>query len=101
MLCGEVKLAMALRMLGGGSYLDMVMIFKSTFNHANKLFVDIVNNWLCHTSFYPIDGLAYVKDEQRMAAVATQFCQSSNGVINGCIRAIVQILILNPILSRK
>jgi hypothetical protein len=88
MICGEVKLAMTLRILGGGSYLDMAMIFKSTFNHANKLFVRIVNNWLCHSSFYPINGVAYLNDEKRMAKVATEFAQSSCGVINGCIGAL-------------
>ena len=73
MICGEVKLAVTLRILGGGSYLDMAMIFKSTFNHANKLFVEVVYKWLCHCSFYPINGIEYVKDEERMAIVATQF----------------------------
>ena len=73
MICGEVKLAVTLRILGGGSYLDMAMVFKSTFNHANKLFVKVVYNWLCHRSFYPINGIAYVRDEERMAKVATQW----------------------------
>ena len=50
MICGEVKLAVTLRILGRGSYLDMAMIFKSTFNHANKLFVEVVYRWLCHCS---------------------------------------------------
>jgi hypothetical protein len=66
----------------------MAMIFKSTFNHANKLFVRIVNNWLCHTSFYPINGVAYLNDKKRMAEVATEFAQSSCGIINGCIGAV-------------
>ena len=88
MICGEVKLAVALRILGGGSYLDMAMVFKSTFNHANKLFVEVVFKWLCHSSFYPINGIEYVKDEERLATVATQFAQGSGGIINGCIGAI-------------
>ena len=88
MICGEVKLAVTLRILGGGSYLDMAMIFKSTFNHANKLFVEVVYQWLCHCSFYPIDGIKYVRDEERMAKVATQFAQSSCGIMNGCIGAL-------------
>ena len=88
MLCGEIKLAITLRILGGGSYLDLAIIFKPTFNHANKLFVMVVNEWLCHPSFYPINGIDYVKDEDKMVQVATQFAQSSNGILNGCIGAI-------------
>jgi hypothetical protein len=88
MICGEVKLAVTLRTLGGGSYLDMAMVFKSSFNHAIKLIVEVVYMWLCHSEFYPINGIAYVQDEERMAAVATQFAQSSGGIINGCIGAL-------------
>ena len=88
MICGEVKLAVAFRILGRGSYLDMTMVFKSTFNHANKLFVDVDNWWLCHCSFYPINGIAYVHDKERMAMEATQFVQSSGGIMNGCIGAL-------------
>ena len=88
MICGEVKLAIVLRILGGGSYLDMAMIFKSTFNHANKLFVQVINKWLCHSSFYPINGVAYLRDENRMAEVAIEFARSSSGIISGCIGAV-------------
>lgn len=37
---------------------------------------------------YPINGIKYVHDEERMAKVATQFAQSSCGIMNGCIRAL-------------
>lgn len=88
MICGEVKLAIVLRILGGGSYLDMAMIFKPTFNHANKLFVRVISHWLCHRSFYPINGIEYIKDDKRLSEVATQFALSSGDVMNGCIGAV-------------
>jgi hypothetical protein len=77
MLCGEVKLAVTIWIQGGGLYLDTAMVFKLTFNPANTLFVKVVYKWLCHCSFYLINGIEYVQDEERMTMVATQFVQHS------------------------
>ncbi len=48
MISGEIKLAMTLRILGGGSYLDISMLFESSFNHAHKILKYVVKEWLCH-----------------------------------------------------
>ena len=66
----------------------MAMVFKSTFNHANKLFVEVVYKWLCHCSFYLINVIEYVQDKESMAMVATQYAQHSAGIMNGCIGAL-------------
>ena len=88
MICGQMKLAIVIQILGGGSYLDMVMVFMSTFNHANTLFIEVVNSQLCHLSRYLINVIAYVKDDERMAEVVAQFAESSGGFINRCLGAI-------------
>ena len=85
---GEIKLAVTLRVLGGASYLDCALFFEVSFNHAHKIFKDVVNNWLCHPLFYPINGVKYCGDDAEMSAVALQFSQSSHVVINGCIGAL-------------
>ena len=36
MISGEVKLALTLRILGGGTYMDMAMIFEVSFNQMHK-----------------------------------------------------------------
>jgi hypothetical protein len=85
---GEVKLALTLRILGGGTYMDMAMIFETSFNHAHKIFKHVIVEWLCHKAFYPIDGIKYCCNEEEMKNVALQFASASNGVISGCIGAL-------------
>ncbi len=87
-LPGEVKLASTLRILGGGTYMDMGMLFDTSFNHMHKVFKYVIVNWLSHKSFYNINGIEYCSDENRMQEVALQFSQSSLGVMNGCIGAL-------------
>ncbi len=87
MISGQVKLALTLRVLGGGSYMDMAWIFEIRFNHAHKIFKEVIN-WLTHDLFYPISGVEYCQDDARMNEVAMQFSNASNGVINGCIGAL-------------
>jgi hypothetical protein len=87
-ISGEVKVAITLCILGGGSYLDLALLFESSFNHTHKIFMYVVHDWLVHDSFYPINGVAYCRDKQQMQEVALQFSQASRGVINGCIGAL-------------
>ena len=87
-ICGEIKLAMTLRVLGGGSPLDMSLLFDTSFSNAYKIFHHVVEDWLSHKSFYSIDGNKYCSDDSRMERVALQFSEASGGVINGCIGAL-------------
>ena len=88
MISGEVKLALTLRVLGGGTYMDMGMIFEISFNHCHKIFKLVIKDWLTHELFYPINGVEYCNDDARMSEVAMQFTNASHGVINGCIGAL-------------
>lgn len=85
---GEIKLAITLRVLGGASYLDCSLFFEVSFNHAHKIFKEVIVNWIRHPSFGPINGIEYCCNDAQMNAVALQFTQSSRGVINGCIGAL-------------
>ena len=73
-ISGEIKLATALRVVGGGSLLDMVILFDTSFGTAYKMFHHVVANWLSHELFYPIDGIEYCSNDARMESVALQFC---------------------------
>ncbi len=53
------QLTIALQILGGASYLDVLLFFEVSFNHAHKIFNDVVTNWLQNLVFYPIDGIKY------------------------------------------
>jgi hypothetical protein len=77
----KVKLAITLRILGGGPYLDLALLFESSLNHTHKIVKHVVKNWLMHESFYP-------NSDEKMQEVALQFSRASRGVINGCIGAL-------------
>jgi hypothetical protein len=87
-VCREVKLATALRILGGGLALDMALLFDMTFANAYKIFHKVIHNWLSHELFCPIDGIEYCTNDEKMASIALQFCEHSSGIINGCIGAL-------------
>ncbi len=87
-MSGEIKLAITLRVLGGASYLDCLLFFEVSFNHAHEIFKEVIVNWIRHPSFGPINGIEYCCNDAQMHAVALQFAQSSRGVINGCIGAL-------------
>ena len=87
-ICGEIRLAVTLRVLGGGSYMDMALLFDTSFHHVYKIVREVIENWLLHDLFCPINGVEYCSNNDRMNDVAMQFSEASGGVINGCIGAL-------------
>ena len=85
---GEVKLALTLRLLAGGSYLDLALLYEVGPSYAYEIFHDVVKNWLLDDRLVKIHGIEYVTDEERLEKVALEFARSSGGLFNGCIGAI-------------
>ena len=70
---GKVKLALTLRLLAGGSYLDLALLYKISSSHAYEIFHDVVRNWILDDRLVKINGLDYVNDEERLEQVALEF----------------------------
>jgi hypothetical protein len=87
-ICGEIKLAITLRMLAGGSYLDLGLIFGTVFLYPYAIFCQDIFEWICDDKLVNISGINYCKDEERMNAVARDFADGSNHVFSGCIGAV-------------
>lgn len=87
-ISGEVKLALTLRILAGGSYLDLALLFDTSSSHAYAIFHDVIQKWICDNKLVKISGIDYVNDEERLNEVATVFARRSNGLLAGCIGAI-------------
>ena len=87
-ISGEIKLALTLRLLAGGSYLDLSLLFEMGQTYSFNIFHDVIKNWILDERLVKIDGIDYVSDEQMLSKVALHFAQQSNGVLNGCIGAI-------------
>ena len=87
-ICGEVKLAITLRMLAGGSYLDLGIIFGTGYNYPYAIFRHVIFRWICDDKLVNISGINFCKDEERMNAVTRDFSDGSNHLFSGCIGAV-------------
>jgi hypothetical protein len=81
-ICGEVKLAITLRMLALG------LIFGTGTSYPYEFFCKVVCHWICQDFLVKINGIEYCEDEQRMEEVACDFSNYSNHLFGGCIGAI-------------
>jgi hypothetical protein len=87
-ISGEVKLALTLRLLSGGTYMDVAYIFDIGETYVFQIFFDVIANWIQDDRLVKINGIQYCKDEERMKKVALDFARASGGVMNGCIGAL-------------
>jgi hypothetical protein len=88
-ICGEVKLALTLRMLAGGSYLDLSLIFRCRDTYVTTIFHDVISEWICHDDVISFPNELYFKDIEEMKKTAAGFSQgTNNGVLSGCIGAL-------------
>jgi hypothetical protein len=88
-LSGEVKVALTLRLLAGGSYLDLSLLYELGLTYAYTVFHDVLENWICDDGLVKINGDDYLNDIERMKDVACDFAGGSTiGIIGGCIGAL-------------
>ena len=85
---GEVKLALTLRLLAGGSYMDLALLFDVGFSTAYEILHKVIKEWILDDRLVKINGIDYCEDDLRIAKVAREFAKKSNNAINGCIGAI-------------
>ena len=85
---GEIKIALTLRLLDGGSYLDLALLFEMGCTYSYVVFHDVIGDWILGDRFLKIDGEEYCLDVDWMSSVALGFSRGSKGVINGCIGAL-------------
>ena len=87
-ISGEIKLALTLRMLAGGTYLDLSLLLEVGFSYSYAIFHHVVSHWINDNKLINISGEDYLKDDEQMAAVATEFYRKSNELIFGSIGAV-------------
>ena len=87
-ISGEVKLALTLRLMAGGSYMDLALLYETGFTYSYEIFHDVISNWINDDKLVNINGEEYLDDEERMAKVANDFAIGSNGLITGAIGAL-------------
>jgi len=87
-ISGEIKLALTLRMLAGGSYLDLSLLYEVGCTYAYDIFHDVIANWICDDRLVHINCAEYLNNEERMRNVAREFAVGSGGILAGCIGAL-------------
>ena len=53
---GEVKLALMLRLLAGGTCMDLALLYEVGMTYAYKILNDVVCNWINDDRFVNING---------------------------------------------
>jgi hypothetical protein len=88
-VCGEVKLAITLRILVGGSYLDIACIFHVHPGQVYPIFHKVLLEWICHDSIARYTLRDIIQDEDEMFKVSSQFAEGrTGGILAGVIGAL-------------
>jgi hypothetical protein len=84
-ISGEVKVAIALRILAGASYLDVGCIFGVHHQYVPKIFLEVISKWFSLNEISPLALDENLDDEDKLVEIASQFsngrCPSFTGVI--------------------
>ena len=87
-VAGEVKLALTLRLLGGGDALDLAVIFDIEPCHCRKIMFDVLQEWVIAGNIGDLNMTKYLGDEMAMAKVSHGFSKRSRGIFKGAIGAL-------------
>ena len=58
-ISGKIKIALTLRLLAGGFYLDIALLFEMGFTYSYVVFHDVIGDWILDDRFVKIDGAEY------------------------------------------
>jgi hypothetical protein len=84
---GEIKAAISIRILAGGSYLDLTPLFDVSVSSIYAIFDEFLG-WVLKTLDFPLQRLIHDKNWNALHAIAEPFSYGSNGVFSGIIGAI-------------
>ena len=84
----EVKLALTLRLLHGGTYMNLALLYEVGMTYAYKILHDVVRNWINDGRLVNINREDYLNKDRRMAKVANYFAMGSKGTLKEAIGAL-------------
>lgn len=87
-ICGEVKLAITLRLLAGGSCCDLAVIFDISHQCCNKIMLHVLRNWINNANLGNVNINEYLENVDAMKKVSEGFSKRLNGILKGAIGAI-------------
>jgi hypothetical protein len=84
MVPGEIRMAIALRLLAGGSYLDLGCIFWVSSSFIYKIFAECIA-WVLETFHFPLPALIRRGNWSELKLIADQFTVKTGGILWGTI----------------
>ena len=86
---GEIKLAITLHVLAGGSYLDIASIFSVSITYVHTICSNVLQQWICQDEIWNFDFLEVLEDEKKMYNISRCFAMGqSGGILAGVIGAL-------------
>ena len=79
---GEMKVALGIRMLAGGSYLDLVPLFNVSKSHLYSVFDEFLQ-WIMSTLQFPLVQWIRNRDWDQLKTLANEFTEKTGGVFHG------------------
>ena len=97
---GEIKTALSLRLMAGGSYLDLMPLFDVSVAHIYLIFDEFLE-WVLKAFSFPLVKHIQNNNIQALSVIAERFSYGSNGVFSGIVGAIdgIAIRIRSPTLK--
>ena len=86
-ICGELKVAVTIRMLAGGSYLDLFSGHDVCYKSVYNMFHEVVG-WINESFTFILPQLLANKNENELNNISEAFARFSNGVFKGIIGAL-------------
>lgn len=81
-ISGEVKMAVCLRLLAGGSYLDLVPLFSIATSYVYQVFGTFLG-WMLLAFEFPLVRWLRERNWEALNVLANGFAEKSNGVFHG------------------
>ena len=85
---GEVKSAIAIRLLAGGDGYDLSIIFYVHFDYVKIIFYHVFLEWIIKSGIVDLNMETYIGDKDAMACVSEGFSKRSYYILNGVISAL-------------
>ena len=85
---GEVKVAIALRLLAGASYLDMFLWMNIDPDYVRSIFRTVTRNWFCNDDVMKINFFDVINDDSEVSRITQAFGSRSCGIFSGTMGAL-------------
>ena len=83
----ETKLAITLRLMAGGSFLDIAALYCCGYSYTNEIFHSVVDKWICNDDVIKFEGLDYINNVPLMMENARDF--SNTGCHYGILSSVI------------